>query len=64
MCEITVGDPLLRPAKEVWRELRVRPDFLKALDPHGQSKWWSFYRGVIPESGSGFNSAAATGTST
>jgi hypothetical protein len=28
--------------------LRVKPRFLKALDPYGQAKWWSIYRSVIP----------------
>jgi len=47
VCDITDGDPLLRPARDVWRELKVPPQFLRALDSQGQSKWWYFYRGVI-----------------
>lgn len=48
VCEIAPGDPLLRPARAVWRELKVMRRFLRLLDPRGQSKWWYFYRGVIP----------------
>jgi hypothetical protein len=47
-CEIPADDPLLRPARDVWRKLKVQPRFLKILDPYGQSKWWYFYRVVIP----------------
>jgi hypothetical protein len=47
-CEIRSDDPLLQPARDLWREMKVQRESIKLLDPYGQSKWWYFYRGVIP----------------
>ncbi|QEL16858.1 hypothetical protein [Limnoglobus roseus] len=47
-CEVAADDPLLRPARAVWRDLGVTPRQMRALDPRGESKWWSVYFGVIP----------------
>lgn len=47
VCRIDDGDPLLEPSRQTWKRLGVPPSLMRAIDPLGQSKWWSFYHGII-----------------
>lgn len=47
VCRLDDGDPRLEPARQTWKRLGVPPKFMRVIDPLGQSKWWSFYHGVI-----------------
>jgi hypothetical protein len=48
VCEIPDDDPKLESARDTWKRLRVPNRSIRVLDPRGQSKWWYFYRGMIP----------------
>jgi hypothetical protein len=48
VCLIFDGDDRLEPARTAWKRLGVDKECARLLDPHGQAKWWYFFRGKIP----------------